>query len=507
MFCEKCGQALDDDAEICVNCGARTAKAENENQDNAEAQPVPQKPFTEKTNAELMGGKQPKTDGAPAENDASAEPKSGNLSNQDAKSSVETRVAQKDSEKKGLSKPALIAIIASAAVVLLTAALILIFAVVVPSFEPKVGFSKYITLNFESKEQYDGSIWGVVTVDREAFERDYADGDSFDLVRSGSLDRLFSEISFEYSVEGSEDNSGYGSGAVVVSNLKKDDVLNLTVAWEDFDDAKRIIDAEERICGFSFDKEPITLKLSVEDYIKEQGLELNKPVELNILDYVRSNDLVITVPNEDGLTVGIDSFNTKIGGYTVKNDSFFESSALIYDKDGEYLTSVYFNFEGDEKIAEGDTVRLKYSGYNSSARDNGFLLTGEPVEYTVVKPEILSADSAEKHIEVIKKYIAENLRSADEDFSDGDTAEIGGVYFAADKKDEAFSKLIAVYTNKTKKYSKTLELSSDGFFSGDRFVFYGYTELGGKEKTLDDALKANELASGKNSEYTTKKIL
>ena len=80
------------------------------------------------------------------------------------------------------------------------------------------------------------------------------------------------------------------------------------------------------------------------------------------------------------------------------------------------------------------------------------------------------------------------------------------MYFSVNKKDETFNKLVVVYSNNTKKYFRTVELSRDAFFSGSRLVFYGYSELNGKSKTAEDAVKAVICLDTENENYTVTKV-
>ena len=63
-----------------------------------------------------------------------------------------------------------------------------------------------------------------------------------------------------------------------------------------------------------------------------------------------------------------------------------------------------------------------------------------------------------------------------------------------------------MYKNKSQNYCRTAELSRDGFFSGDRFVFYGYTELSDKEKSVDEAIKNTTCLDDKNANYSVTKV-
>ena len=407
---------------------------------------------------------------------------------------------------KSLPKKTKTLIIASAAGVLLLALiLVLVFAVIIPSAAPKTDVSKYVTVAFDNETQYNGNLSGTITLDRSAFTEDFKKEDSDELVLEGAVDRLLYFAELEYSVKDSSE-SGKGTNAVHFDKLDKGDVLNVKLSWPEDSESKNAIAREEKIIGMTVDKSEKTYELKLADYVEKQKLELKKPAEINVLDYIRDNNLIISVPGDDKITVGIDSFKTKIGDYTLENGSFYDSSIRVYDSKGVYYTSVFFEFSKTADLKEGDEVELRYSANNKSAGQKGILLTGEPVRYTMVQPAALSADSAKSNLEAVKNYFEQNVSSIDSDVEKDDKTEISSVYFSVNKKDQTFNKLVVVYSNSNKKYFKAAELSRDGFFSGDKFVFYGYTELNGKAKTAGEAVNSAGCLDTKNADYTVTKV-
>lgn len=407
---------------------------------------------------------------------------------------------------KKLPKKTKTVITASAAgVVLLALVLVLVFAVIVPSATPKTDVSRYVTVTFDGETQYDGNLSGTITLDRGAFKEDFKKEDSDELVLEGAVDRLLYFAQLEYSVKDG-DGSGKGTNAVHFDKLNKGDVLSVKLSWPDDSESKNAIAREEKTIGMTIDKSEKTYELKLADYVEKQKLELKKPAEINVLDYIRDNNLVISVPDDDKITAGVDSFKTKIGDYTIENGSFYDTSVRVYDSKGSYLTSIFFEFSKTDDLKDGDEVELRYSGNNQSAAQKGILLTGEPVRYTMVQPAALSADSAKSNLEAVKNYFANNAPSIDSDVAQGDKTEISSVYFSVNKKDQTFNKLVVVYSNSNKKYFRAAELSRDGFFSGDKFVFYGYTELNGKAKTAGEAVNSAGCLDTKNADYTVTKV-
>lgn len=420
---------------------------------------------------------------------------------------------ENDMEKlKSLPKKIKLAIIISASAVAAVALiLILIFAVIIPAAAPKTDVSKYLKVSFDSKTQYSGNISGVIEYDVDGVLSDIPHEEDQEIVLTGSLDRLLRMANFEYTTEGESGKSGKSSqGSIAFSGHNSGDVLEVSVSWPDDGESKSLIAREEKICGFNIDKAPKTITVKLEDYIKQQGVEVKNSAELDILDYIKDNGLVITLPKElsgsEGLTVGIDTFRTKIGDYTVTNKSIHESSILVYDKNGEYYSTVFLDIPENGNCGEGQIVTVDYSDDNRVAEASGLLLTGEPVVYTVEKTEALTAESAKSNLDSVKKNFTENASELDTDVKDGDKTEISSVYFTVNKKDKTFNKLVFVYENKGQGYFRTAELSRDGFFSGDRFVFYGYTELNSKEKSADEAVKETDCLDSKNTDWSVTKV-
>jgi hypothetical protein len=223
---------------------------------------------------------------------------------------------------KNLPKKTKVIITASAAAVLLIALiLVLVFAVIVPAAAPKTDVVKYLTVTFDGETQYNGNLTGSITLDRTAFMKDFEKEDTDEVVLSGAVDRLLSFANLEYSVkEGS--GSGTGTNLVRFDGLGKDDVLNVKLSWPDDPEAKNAIACEEKTVGMIIDKSEKTYELKLADYVEKQKLELKKPAEVNALDYIKENNLIVSVPVDGKITAGVDSFKTKIGDYTLENGSF-----------------------------------------------------------------------------------------------------------------------------------------------------------------------------------------
>lgn len=473
------------------------------NENNSEAVTTPEKPFTEKPAEEL---KQEETAEKAEENKESESETLEDVNLNIVEVPESEPEKEEQPEKKELKKPAVIAIIASVAAALTVLVLVLIFAVIIPASRPKVDVSNYLKVVFDSGNQFEEDLSGYIAIDKDAIMSDFKDKVAHELTLKSSLDMLLYQTEMQYTVQGDSAKSGAGVNGVDFHGLSKDDVLTVTVSWLDDSDSKKIIDYEESLSGINLEKAPVERTINIADYAEEQGIEFAKPVTLDILDYIKNYNLIVTVPDENGLRVGLDSFETVTNGYTLRNGSLYGDSIIIYDKNMKYYASVYLDFSVKDTVLAGDKVTVDYSEENSSAKEHGFLLAGGPVEYTVTASEALSADSAKKNLTAVKEYFSGDKAKYDSEIAEKDTVEINSVYYSACRESSEADKLVIVYTNKTKKYSKALTLSNHAFFSGGRFVFYGYGIEGEKVKTADEAVKSNEYINGKNSDYTAEKL-
>ena len=456
MICKKCGHRVPDGKKVCPNCGVWIEQKSNQKY----------KRLRQEEKKENKGFK--KTKGLPAKT------------------------------KRTI-------IIAAASVVAIGLILFLIFGVIIPAAIPKTDISKNLTVVFDSKTQYDGSLSGSITLNREAAKKEVDNEGIDDMVLTGVVDRLLYYADLEYKTKDGW-SSGKSQNSVHFDNLSGDDEIRVEITWPDDEESKEGIAREEKNSGITIDKSPKTIKVKLADYVKAYGIELKKANEVNVLEYIKENDLIISVPSDDGITAGIDSFKTEIGGYVFENGSFNDKSVRVYNKKGELFSTVFFEFSDTKDLKEGDTVTLDYSKDNHSADKSGLLLKGEPVEYTIVTPEPVSADSAKDHLDSVKGYFTDNASNLDDDAEKGDNIEISAVYFSENKKDAAYNKLVVVYKNKSQNYCRTAELSHDGFFSGDRFVFYGYTELSDKDKSEEEAINDTPCLDSKNENYSVTKV-
>lgn len=509
MFCEKCGNQLNEIDKFCAKCGnpvsapSQPQPASVDNQVPAQQQNTP---------VENQASVQPQT--AFDQNQASGQPQNAFANQgpvQPQYNPVQPQIpAQNFTPKKGLSKGAKLAIIfSSIGVVGLIVILVLVFAVILPMFKTTIDPSKAVSVTFDSYSDdmvYDGSISGEIELEPSLLEEEYPEIFKKNPSASSILDDIFYDATVTYTLSGSGE-SDYGYKYVYFSDAGKDDILTVTIEWPKSEYALFEIREYENKLGAEIDKSTKTIEFKISDLVSEQELTVKETTELNILDYIKENNIIMVRPSsyDDELYASLKPFTAEIGGYTVVNDSYYNTGLSVYDGD-DYITTVYMEFDNEFDFKEGDTITLSYYDYNSDAEANGFVLTGEDVTYTVVAPEMLSLDSAKKNTEAIKNFFLENASDYEGYIEDGDQLVINEIYYITDKEDSDYSKIIIFLNNKTQNYYNYVELSSNGFFSGDEFIFDGYSYYNGKSKTLDEAKDSCYYIDAKSKIYKATKI-
>ena len=275
-------------------------------------------------------------------------------------------------------------IIASVAAAAVTA--VLVAFVLIPLIMPQADVSKYISVTFDSDPQYEGNIRGTITINRQDVIDRYLEDEPQSMSVNGAVDRLLYYATINYS-DADGKKTGSGRNSVKFGDISKDDVLTVEITWPEEEKEKAIIAREEKALGITINKSPKTFEVKIADYLKDQGIELKDPVEIDITDYIRDNDLIFTFKDEGGLRAGVKVFENKIGEYTLKSGNNYFPAIRIYDKAGKYFSSIYLEFSKSSDLVAGEKITLDYSADNSDAIKNGILLTGEPVEYTVTQPE------------------------------------------------------------------------------------------------------------------------
>ena len=215
-------------------------------------------------------------------------------------------------------------------------------------------------------------------------------------------------------------------------------------------------------------------------------------IELNVLDYVKKNDLVIQSGNSEwSLEVSVKSFETEINGCRVrKPDDEPLTEVSVTGKDGKKAGSFMFSYDGN--ASAGESVKV---GYNPNSTNvltkNGYVLTGEEIIYdTQATGNVSIAETDVKmYAEDFKNWFNSFSHNLDTTIPESEEIELKNIYFN-DQGDNP-GDIIFVYKNKTQGYYKVFWQSLNSFFFKDGFlgsegrVFYSETG-----KTASEALES-----------------
>ena len=570
MFCENCGHQVTDGSRFCEHCGAPIAAPAQPQETPAEQTVAvqPQEAPVEQTVAveqPVYATTEPQpTAYGEQQPYAPAQPQQAPYGEQ-AYTPVQPQQApygqqayapvQPAAPKKPMSKKAkLIILFSSIGAAVIAAALIVLFVVIIPMINKaneeanKIDITKYITVSFEgvkddNKAVYDGNISGSLTWDYDKFIKDQKlkeDTDKYDTALYSIKD--YTMVSME-KTSGEKNKKDEG---VTFNSAKKDDVFTVKVTWRDDEISKKSLAAQEKQYDTAFNHSEKTKELKLADPLKEQNITVKEPVEADILGYISKNNLIYSEENSGGsYNVYVKEFETTFGDFKFIKNSYYSNSIDITDKNGEAVTYVYLEFDKDSDYCEsGEELTLGYEEYyKESAAEDGILLVGDPVKYTVSggktegttakaessktesssskaessktsskasskaessaassKTESSSSDSevglsledAKKCVEQLKSYLTENVYDEDDKATKGDKIDVKSIYYVHDK-DSSYRRIVFVYENTSAKYFRALEtdpedLTLNGSKLETDFVYFSESD---PASTLEAATENN----------------
>ena len=517
MFCEKCGNPVNDNDKFCQKCGAPV------NPLNAAPQQVAAAPQPEVQPVEVPAAPQPEVQ--PVEAPAAPQPEQAPTAYQPipqqydqpeqapayAQEFTQANIAPgQNAEKKPFPKAAKLGIIfGGAGVALVAVILVVIFAVIMPLTRPKIDLSKFVSVDlYQYGEQVvDGKISGEFRLDGDKIAEAYPQLFNSKPESRSALDSALYDIKVDYVDSNDSSNMNYGYKYVTFNDFKQDSEAKITIVVPEKDSfgAISLKTYEDRI-GASFTGGTVNVKIA--DTIEANNYKVVSPVEIDLLGYLDSKKLVSTYIDYSGdVKIGVKPFEEKFGDFTVKNDSYESYAPAVYGSDGSYLTGIYLKFDKETGFKAGDKVTVNYESDKSYlADDYGIILTGSPFTYTVVIPEKLDDKTAKKYADGIKKYILDHPE-LDESCKTGDKLEVGDMYYVSWKDNSDYHDIVVVLHNATQNYYCTLELEAKGYFLDGEFVYGGYSGYtSSHEKTADDAVKNNSYLDSKSKYYTATKL-
>ena len=493
MFCEKCGNPVNDNDKFCQKCGApvkplNAAPQQAPEAPQPEVQPMqaPEAPQPEVQPAQAPEAPQPEVQPVQAprpEVQPMQAPEGYQPVPPMADDFNQTNVQTvPPAEKKPFPKAAKLGIIfGGIGVAAVAAILVVIFAVIIPMTKPKIDLTKFVTVDlYEHGESVvDGKINGEFELDSRKIVDAYPQIFNGKPAALSALDSALYDIKVEYVDSSDTSNMDYGYKYVTFSNLKKDSEVKITIVLPEKDSfGYESLRTEESMIGASF-------------------------------GYIEKNKLASAIVDSLGeVTMGILPFEAKFGSYTVKNESYESYAPSVYDANDNYITSIYLSFDKKAALKAGDKVTVSYDGDNSYMADNyGLVLEGKPFTYTVAMPEKLDEKSAKKNAEAIKKYITDHPE-LDSSYKKGDKLEVTDLYYVSWKDNSDYHDIVAIVRNSTQNYYCTLELETKGFFVNGEFIYGGYSSYAGSHgKSTDDAAKSNSYLEPNSKYYTATKLI
>ena len=527
MFCEKCGNPVNDNDKFCQKCGApvkplnaapqqaQPVQAPGLTQPEAqpaqapeltqpEAQPAQAPEFTQPEAQPAQAPEFTQPEVQPAQAPGFAQPEA-----QPVQAPGFTQPVQ-PAEKKPLPKAAKLGIIfGGIGVAAVAAILVIVFAVIMPMTRTKIDLTRFVSVEFYDygNNVVDGNISGEFELDKDKIVEAYPH--LFDKASARAyLDNALYDIRVEYVDNSDSSHTDYGNKYVTFSSLKKDCEATVTITIPEkgsyyYEELK----TEESKIGAGFEGGTVNIKLA--DAIEADNFTVVDPVEVDLLGYLEKNKLAAVIITDSGdITMGIMPFEEKFGQYTVKNESFESYAPSVYNENGDYVTSIYLEFDKKSNLKAGDKVKIKYNTDNSYLAENyGLVLSGKEYTYTAVMPEKLDESSAKKNAAAIKKYI-ETHPELDSSYSKGDKFEVTDLYYVSWNDNSNYHDLVAIVHNSTKSYFSALELEGKGFFADGEFIFGGYSVYSGDHgKSTDDAAKANTYLDPSSKYYKTVKLI
>lgn len=510
MFCEKCGNKMNEGEKFCEKCG-NPVSAPVVNTANAPAQ-------------EAVNNTAPRAN--TVVNNAVPQP-----------TAVPKPPRQPMSPK---TKKAILFSSIGAGVVVIT--LIVLFAFVLPMLN-RVKVSDYIKVNFDEYSLYEGHASATFMIDSEEIyyinhkadtavkdlsDYDYKDIESYlNNLNSGSaVSQIISNCDVSVEVKGASEKTEETetteevetyvpetNTSATVKNLKSDDVVVVKLTWDKDEDSIKEIQRAEKAAGISFDTTDATVEIKISDELEKDQLKLEEVQDVDILEYIAENNLGVTQGiNDIDLSFKIKDFEYEVGDYKlvfVPGGYYSIGYVRAIDKDETYedSTSSYGSVEllsdnSTSYLSTGDVVTVSTDEQHITGTN--IFIKGSSKIFDIKANEPLDTVTAKNNIDKIKDAVKEEV--------DKDNLAIVNVYLLSKKNDEATREnaVIVVYSFDSKNYSgKTEKKYStwscyDSYMDGDTLVYDASDINWWTNDSLKDAEEYNNILN--SSDYTKVKI-
>lgn len=530
MRCEKCGNKLEDGDFFCINCGTRVQQETEPTQpEAAQAETASQYDRTVASNSE-QAAQTPEQSSETVGEPNQQIPNQGFENGQGFGQQMPVQIQKKPMSPK-TKKIIAISVVGAAAV---AAILIVLFTVILPIFN-RVDMSKYVKLTFSDADSisyssytdyddvtlYNGQFSARADIDTETMiEEKSKSSDSED-------DTMGKVLSGEYNINDLlEDIDGFinGSNSIddyckvtmsvkgkkasdtnIVNNLKKDDVLVVSIKWDISPDEEKDFAELEKELGLSFDRGDKTVEFKVSDELKKNKIECKEITEVDLLDYLEKNSIAYFTGVSDGNIM----FSVKPFEYEKDGCKFVlseDSNNIEVTCDGNNASLSIYAYPGSY-LSDGDNVTLELTGDIQSdtnmISDMGVRLSSVEKKYTAKAQQVATLDEVKENIDKISEQA---LKTLDDNFNVWLEKDIfiEQMYYLLPKNDDAKfkSRLACVYKRGDEYGVALLENATlvDGVLGYDKLE----TDWIAKKDSAKNAVKDSDALNDKN--YTSEKV-
>lgn len=516
MFCEKCGNKMNEGEKFCEKCGTPVVNTANAPAQEAVNNTAPQA-NTAVNNAT------PQTVTAPKPPRQPMSPK---------------------------AKKAIMFSSIGTGVVVIT--LIVLFAFVLPMLN-RVKVQEFVKVDFDEDMLYEGHASATFSIDSlDIYDKYLSDGKSAEekldeyknaddigsllsnlgsdlsdgLSGSSGIYTILQNCDVSVEVKGASEKTEETetteevetyvpetNTSATVKNLKSDDVVVVKLTWDKDEDSIKEIKRAEKAAGISFDTTDTTVEIKISDELEKDKLKLEKAEDVDILDYIAENNLAHTVGLKDiDLSFKIDTFEYEVGNYKLAFDqSTYYGIGTVHALEKEETLDDYTSSYGSVDLISEDSIDYLSTGDKVTVNVESQHITGTNIfinesskTFEIKANEPLDTVTAKNNIDIIKAVANENI--------DEDNLAIVNVYLLSKKNDNAAREniVVVVYSFDRKNYSGKIEKKYntysyyDAYIDGDTLVY----DASDKDWWIDDSLKdAEKYCNNLNdSDYTKVKI-
>ncbi|MCI6616372.1 MAG: zinc ribbon domain-containing protein [Ruminococcus sp.] len=519
MFCEKCGNKMNEGEKFCEKCGTPVS-APAVNTANAPAQESVNNTAPQANTAVNNAVPQPVTAPKPPKQPMSPE-----------------------------TKKAILFSSIGAGVVVIT--LIVLFAFVLPMLN-RVKVSEFVKVDFDKDMLYEGHASATFTIDSlDIYDKYLSDGKSVeekldkyknvddigsllsnlgsdlsdDLSGSSGVYTILQNCDISVEVKGvseeteetetTEEVETYipeTNTSVTVKNLKTDDVVVVKLTWDKDEDSIKEVKRAEKAAGISFDTTDTTVEIKISDELEKDKLKLEKVQNVDILDYIAENNLAGTKGIKEGdLSFCIKDFEHEVGDYKLVFVSADYGIGGLYapnkdetlEHNAVYPNGLYFKSDDPtSSLSTGDKVTVSVTAQHFP--DTNIFIKESSKTFDIKANEPLDTVTAKNNIDKIKAVVKENI--------DEDNLATVNAYLLSRKNNNAnYENMVVVvysfdgenYSGKTKKKYDTISFR-DTYMDGDTFVYGSINRSFWSDESLKDAEKYSSDLNDNN--YTKVKI-